>query len=251
MILDPMYGEYRHVLSELLGAEVICFDLYKEEGFRVDTDLFITQVLAKRPDLVVIVNPNSPTGQHWPPRELIRFLDGLPGSVRIVIDETYIEYAGCSQSLEKEACKRPNFVVLKSMSKVYALSGMRVGYLVADASIIRSLVKWLPPWAVSLPAQVAAVEALSDDSYYDRRYQETHLLREEFVCNLRRNSQIRVYPSTTNLVLIETQSSAQKIVEDMREFNVFVRNCDSMSVRFVDRFLRIAVKRAPENIQNS
>lgn len=247
MILDPMYSEYQHVLKELIGAEVTYFDLHKEEGFRVDTDVFIRQVLAQKPDLVVIVNPNSPTGQHWPRHEIIRFLDSVPESIRIAVDETYIEYVGRMQSVETEACKRPNLMVLKSMSKVYALSGMRVGYLVAHNSIIRSLAKWMPPWAVSLPAQVSAIEALEDSTYYELRYDETHLLREEFVCNLRQHSQIEVYPSTTNLVLIETQSSSQEIIERMCESNVFVRNCDSMGHRFADRFLRIAVKRAREN----
>jgi len=247
MILDPMYGEYRHVLRELLEVDAICFDLHKEEDFRIDTDRLLAQALTKRPEVVVIVNPNSPTGQHWAHSEIIRFLDRIPECMMVVIDETYIEYAGSGQSVEREACKRPNLIVLKSMSKVYALSGMRVGYLVAHPSTIRVLAKWLPPWAVGLPAQVAAVEALSDDAYYASRYQETHLLREELVCCLRQHSQIRVYPSMTNLVLIETQSSAQEVVERMRESNVFIRNCDSMSRRFADRFLRIAVKRAPEN----
>jgi histidinol-phosphate aminotransferase len=247
MILDPMYGEYRHVLDELIGAEVIRFDLHKEEDFRVDTDLLVAQVLEKRPDMILLVNPNSPTGQHWPRSEALRFLDRVPGSVTVVVDETYIEYAGYMQSIENEACRRPNLVVLKSMSKVYALSGMRVGYLVGAPSTIHSLAKWVRPWAVSLPAQVAAVEALSDGPYYERRYQETHLLREEFVRDLRRYPQVEVYPSTTNFVLVETQSSAQRILERMRESNVFVRNCDSMSVRFADKFLRIAVKRRPES----
>lgn len=55
MILDPMYSEYRHVLSELMNVEIICFNLYKEENFRIDTDRFLAQVLASRPELVVIV----------------------------------------------------------------------------------------------------------------------------------------------------------------------------------------------------
>lgn len=247
MLLDPMYGEYRHIVGRVIGAEVLHFDLHKEEEFLIDTDRLIARVLDSRPNLIVLVNPNSPTGQHWPRAEVIRFLDGIPDSLTVVIDETYIEYAGSGQSVENEACRRSNLLVLKSMSKVYALSGMRVAYLVGVPSLVQPLAKWIPPWAVSLPAQVAAVEALNDKPYYERRYHQTQNLREELVRGLRNHTRVKVYPSIANFVLIETQSSAQQTLDHMCKSNVFVRNCDSMGLRFADRFLRIAVKRRHEN----
>jgi histidinol-phosphate/aromatic aminotransferase/cobyric acid decarboxylase-like protein len=176
-------------------------------------------------------------------------LDSIPPSTWVVIDETYIEYAGREESLEADACKRDRLVVLKSMSKTYALSGMRVGYLVAVRSTVKLLAKWVPPWAVSLPAQVAAVEALGDESYYRERYCETHSLRKELMHNLQKTPQIIAYPSTTNFVLVQAGTSAQDIIERMRELNVFVHNCDSMGEGFADRFIRIAVKRPLENLR--
>jgi histidinol-phosphate/aromatic aminotransferase/cobyric acid decarboxylase-like protein len=249
MILDPMYGEYRHLIETVLSGRIIRFDLHKEEDFRIDTERLIGSVRKHRPDLLVLVNPNSPSGQYWPRSEVVRLLNSIPSSTWTVIDETYIEYVGREESLELEASKRPGLLVLKSMSKTYALSGMRVGYLVGVPSTVRALARWIPPWAVSLPAQVAAVEALGDEAYYEARYRETHLLREELTRNLRQNPQITTYPSTTNFVLVETRTSAQGIVERMRESNVYVRNCDSMGEGFADRFLRIAVKRSIENFR--
>jgi histidinol-phosphate/aromatic aminotransferase/cobyric acid decarboxylase-like protein len=251
MILDPMYGEYRHVIETLLSARVIPFDVHKEDDFRVDTDGLIASVQEHHPDLLVLVNPNSPTGQYWPRGEALRLLDSIPPSTWIVMDETYIEYAGREQSLESEACTRPRLLVLKSMSKTYALSGMRVGYLVAASSTIRDLAKWIPPWAVSLPAQLAAVEALADEAHYDALYRETHTLREEFTEDLLRNPHITVYPSIANFVLVETNTSAQSVVAKMCESGIFIRNCDSMGRRFADRFLRIAVKRRAQNLRIS
>jgi len=247
MILDPMYGEYRHVIETVLGAQTVSFMLHKEEDFRIDTDRLIASVQRHHPDLLVFVNPNSPTGQYWPRREVFRLLDATPASTWILIDETYIEYAGREESLEAEACKRDRLIVLKSMSKTYALSGMRVGYLVAGPSTISLLARWVPPWAVSLPAQIAAVEALGDEDYYGGKYCETHSLREDLVHQLRHNPQITTYPSTTNFVLVETRTSAQDTLEEMRKSDVFVRNCDSMGERFADRFIRIAVKRRVDN----
>jgi histidinol-phosphate/aromatic aminotransferase/cobyric acid decarboxylase-like protein len=247
LILDPTYGEYKHIFESVLKLETKLFDLEKRDQFRVDTDRLISCVRMEQPGLIGLVNPNSPTGQYWPRREVVRFLDAIPENVWVVIDETYIEYAGLQESLEKEACTRPNVLVLKSMSKVYALSGARVGYLVGNAAIIRSLAGSMPPWAVSLLAQVAAVEALADSEYYRHRYEETHVLREALACDLRRIGGITVSPSTTNFLLVEVAGSAQAIVDRMRRSKVFLRNCDSMSSRFQDRFLRVAVKSEQQN----
>jgi histidinol-phosphate/aromatic aminotransferase/cobyric acid decarboxylase-like protein len=208
MILDPMYGDYLHVLENVLGVETIRFNLHAADDFRISTDELIDSVLANKPDLVVIVNPNSPTGQHCPSCELIRFLNAAPRSTRVIVDETYIDYIGRGESIETECRNHPNLIVLKSMSKVYALSGARVGYLVAAIPVVRELAKWMPPWSTSLPAQVAAVEALKDEDYYRLRYQETHILRQELTCALRRHPDLHVYPSKTNFVLVEVPVSA-------------------------------------------
>jgi histidinol-phosphate aminotransferase len=247
MILDPTYGEYRHVFQNVMGLPLLRFELHKEESFRIDTDRLIDAVDAHRPAVIAIVNPNSPTGQHWQRAEAIRFLNSVSLSTLVVLDETYIEYAGASESLESEACARPNLIVVKSMSKVYALSGARVGYMVATPSVIGNLAATRVPWAVGLPAQVAAVEALRDPEYYCRKYSETHTMRCALISSLQRVRGIKAYPSTASFLLVETQTSAQDVCDRMQVANVFVRNCDSMSDRFRDRFLRIAVKTPQQN----
>jgi histidinol-phosphate aminotransferase len=249
LLLDPMYGEYRYLLSTVMDAEVVQYALSKTGGFVVDTDAISTKVQLTRPDLIILVNPNSPTGQHWPRSQVTRFLDNVPDSVTVVIDETYIEYVGSEESLEQKVIQHPNLVVIKSMSKVYALSGLRAGYLVAHPSVIRRLASWLPPWSVSLPAQLAGIEALGDPGYYREQYRYTALLRDELTSRLCCNPSLRTYRSEANFILVETAFSAQTVVDRLSAHNVFVRNCDSMSDRFNDRFIRIAVKRQRENEQ--
>ena len=116
------------------------------------------------------------------------------------------------------------------MSKVYALSGLRAGYLVAHPPTIRRLALWVPPWSVSLPAQLAAVEALHDPLYYQEQYRQTALLRDQLMSHLASNSTLKTYPSKANFLLVETARSAQRIVDAMSDLNVFVRHCDSTSV---------------------
>jgi histidinol-phosphate aminotransferase len=246
-ILDPMYGEYRHVLEQVIGSDLTPFPLEESGNFGIETEALIRHVRKTQPDLVVIVNPNNPTGRHWPRQEVVRFLNALPHRTLVMIDETYIEYAGQEESVEREACVRNNLVVLKSMSKVYALSGMRVGYLVARRDLVERLARHMRPWSVSLPAQVAAVEALCDPAYYQQRYCETHELRNALVAGLCRIQGVQVYPSSANFVLLRVPGSAQRILERMCESDVYVRNCDSMSNGFGNRFLRIAVKTSAGN----
>jgi histidinol-phosphate/aromatic aminotransferase/cobyric acid decarboxylase-like protein len=247
LIVEPAYGEYRHLLQNVLGIPIASFPLHKEQCFRIDTQRFIAAVNTCKPGLVAVVNPNNPTGALWPRTEALRFLDAIPESTEVIVDESYIDYASPDESLEREACLRPNLIVIKSMSKVYALSGLRVGYLVTHRATVRGLAPWMPPWAVSLPAQLAAIEALADPTYYRQKYSETHALRATLLADLTRIPGVTVYPSTTNALLTELETSAERTVDYLRNAGIFIRNCDSMSAHFKDHFIRIAVKGEPQN----
>ena len=144
-------------------------------------------------DLIVLVNPNSPTGRHVPRVELESVLRRVPARTRVWVDETYVEYAGANQSLERFAAQSENVIVCKSMSKVYALSGVRAAYLCAGPHQLEELRAITPPWAVSLPAQVAAVRALADALYYAKRYEETRELRSQLVEGLH-SLNLRIVP---------------------------------------------------------
>ncbi|MHC4129291.1 MAG: aminotransferase class I/II-fold pyridoxal phosphate-dependent enzyme, partial [Planctomycetota bacterium] len=102
--------------------------LRRDEGYAPDLDR-LRDRLRRGYDLVVLVNPNSPTGRHVPREALEEILAAAPPTTRFWIDETYVEYAGRSEALERFAAASDNTVVCKSMSKVYALSGVRAAYL--------------------------------------------------------------------------------------------------------------------------
>jgi len=178
LILDPTYGEYAHVLERVVGCTVDRLPLSRRDHYAVDLDR-LAAALRDGYDLVVLVNPNSPTGAHLPREALESLLTGVPAMTRVWVDETYVEYAGPGESLERFAARSENVVVCKSMSKVYALSGARVAYLCAGAHQLEALRAITPPWVVSLPAQLAAVRALQDPDYYAARYAETKNLPRE------------------------------------------------------------------------
>ena len=243
LLLDPSYGEYAHVTERVVGCAVDRLALSREQNYQLDLGLLESHLVFGKYDLAVIVNPNSPTGGHVSREKLEGVLRQARGRTRVWIDETYVEYAGEDQSLETFATKSRNVVVCKSMSKVYALSGVRAAYLCAPPAIAARLREISPPWAVSLPAQVAAVRALEDREYYVARYEETGVLRERLASGLQTLG-LEVFPSVANFLLCHLPKhypDAAFVAHQCRERGVYIRDAGEISRRLGDRALRIAV----------
>jgi histidinol-phosphate/aromatic aminotransferase/cobyric acid decarboxylase-like protein/GNAT superfamily N-acetyltransferase len=244
LILDPTYGEYIHVLENIIGCQVDRINLLKANNYVLNLEDLLN--LAKNNyDLIVIVNPNSPTGQHVPSNKLEHALRQIPNSTRIWIDETYIEYCGKDQSLEKFAISTSNVIVCKSMSKVYALSGLRAAYLCASPFQLEKLRSISPPWAVSLPSQIAALVALKEDHYYQKCYEQTHILREEFCKELLKFTSLEVLQSKANFILCylpENGPDAASIVSKCKEMGLYLRDVSNMGNNFNKHTIRIAIK---------
>ncbi|MBA3974634.1 MAG: hypothetical protein C0504_10505 [Candidatus Solibacter sp.] len=241
LLLEPTYSECEHIAGTLLGAEIHRHPLREDGGFELNLHRLADDIRRLRPDAVLLVNPNNPTGGAWDRQAMLGLLDASPSATRFVVDETYIDYAGPDESLETEAARRPNLVVVKSMSKVYALSGARVAYLVAAPEVIDALRPWLPPWPVGLLAQAAAMEALRDPGYYASRYAETHSLRE----NLRaRLAPFNPLPSRANFFLIRPPGAGE-LARRLRAEGIFVREFPNGPLS--GRWLRVSVKDAAAN----
>ena len=244
LILDPTYGEYIHVLENIIGCQIDRINLLKATNYVLNLEDLLN--LAKNSyDLIVIVNPNSPTGQHVPSEKLEHVLKQIPNSTRIWIDETYIEYCGKDQSLEKFAIGTSNVIICKSMSKVYALSGLRAAYLCASPFQLEKLRSISPPWAVSLPSQIAAIIALKEDHYYQKCYEQTHILREEFSKELLKFTPLEVLQSKANFILCylpENGPYAASIVSKCKEMNLYLRDVSNMGNNFNKHTIRIAIK---------
>jgi histidinol-phosphate/aromatic aminotransferase/cobyric acid decarboxylase-like protein len=244
LILDPTYGEYQHVLDRIIGCRVERLTLSRDDGYKVNVDELARRI-EKGYDLVVLVNPNNPTGRHVRRAELERVLHGVPPETRVWIDEAYIDYVAAAESLERFAADSENIIVCKSMSKVYALSGMRVAYLCASRHQLSDLVSLTPPWVVGLPAQVAAVRALEDTSYYEEQYRSTHLLRAEMHEGLHSIGIREIVPGEANFLMFhleESQPTAPQIINVARKEGVFVRDVASMGGKLASHALRIAIK---------
>jgi histidinol-phosphate/aromatic aminotransferase/cobyric acid decarboxylase-like protein/GNAT superfamily N-acetyltransferase len=249
LVLDPMYGEYAHILERVIGCQVDRFVLPRQSSYVVNLDEFHARAQLGY-DLIVLANPNNPTGQHISHSKLKTNLAAVPASTRVWVDEAYVDFVGPEESLERFAADSKNTIVCKSMSKVCALSGMRVGYLCASMHQLSELVPITPPWAVSLPAQVAAVKALEDAAYYSERYRETRGLRDQLVGGLRKIGIEEVVPGAANFTMLHLgaeHSTAADLSSASKKCGVFLRDVSLMGTNVGPRALRIAVKNEEGN----
>jgi histidinol-phosphate/aromatic aminotransferase/cobyric acid decarboxylase-like protein/GNAT superfamily N-acetyltransferase len=252
LVLDPTYGEYVHVLESLIGARVERFTLFEGDGFRCDPEALARRLGETRYDLVLIVNPNSPTGTHVDRPSLMKLIRQSRPHTRFWIDEAYVDYVDSDQSLETFAVHEPRTIVCKTLSKVYALSGARIAYLCANSEQIAALRPITPPWIVGLPSQVAGVAALGDPSYYAARWTETRALRAALTRDLERIPGIAPLPGVANFLLCRLGAehpTAACVIDTCRRSGLFLRDARAMGDSVGPRMLRIAVKDVRTNAQ--
>ena len=251
LLLDPTYGEYAHVLNKVIGCQFDSFCLNANEDYNVDLNKLVLQLNNNHYDLVILVNPNNPSGKLISREQLEDAIKLIPRQTTVWIDEAYIDYAGASNSLSSLATMLPNVIICKSLSKVLALSGLRVAYLTSNAGTIRRLRNITPPWSLSLPAQLVLSEALLDNDYYANCYLMTHQLREDLSHEL---SSYGYAPrsSTANFILIdypETWPVASELIGFAREHKLLLRNIGSMGKMTSQHSFRVAVKDAKTNLR--
>jgi 1L-myo-inositol 1-phosphate cytidylyltransferase len=198
-VLVPMTDEHGHDLSGLIRA------------------------VTERTKVIFLCTPNNPTGNSVGEAELRRILRlGLP----TVIDEAYVEFgSGCSLShLIKDF---PNAIVLRTFSKAFGLAGLRVGYALAHAAVIRLLARVKVPWNMPAITMAAAIAALDDAAEFDARMAELRQGRDELVLGIGRIPGLIAIPSEGNFVLIDvsaTRMSAQDLVDTLLGDGILIRS---------------------------
>lgn len=192
-------------------------------------------------DFVVATNPNNPTGRL----ETVATLASLarPGRV-LLIDESFMDFARDRESLAGEL-DLPGVVVLRSCTKLWSLAGIRAGYLLGDPALVTLLAQQRQPWAVNALACVALRFAARERATAERRIAETDSDRADLARRLAAIAGLRVYPSSTNFLLVEARDRTDVPLE-LRARGIAVRPAASFP-GLTDEFFRVAVRSAPDN----
>jgi histidinol-phosphate aminotransferase len=188
--------------------------------------------LTARTRLVFVCNPNNPTGTAVRKAELDAFLDAVPDTTLVVLDEAYREFVtdpGVPDGLTTYG-ERPNVVVLRTLSKAWGLAGLRIGYLVASAPVANAVRKVTTPFSASVLAQVAALTALDADAEMRRRAELVIAERERVQAAVRKL--LPEVPETqANFIWLPLRHKANEFAASCERHRVIVRPFQGDGVR--------------------
>jgi histidinol-phosphate aminotransferase len=175
-------------------------------------------------NLVFICNPNNPTGTIVDGRDLMDFIDAVPRSCLVVIDEAYHDFVTdhAYETALPLAVERDNVVVLRTFSKIYGLAGHRVGYAVGHPETLTALRKAQAPFTVSQVGQVAAAASLDDRAEWERRVEANAAARRDVESALSARG-IRTSASQANFVYFPLDLPASEAARELMELGVIVR----------------------------
>ncbi|MCC6034138.1 MAG: histidinol-phosphate aminotransferase family protein [Desulfurococcaceae archaeon] len=246
IVLEPSYGEYED-LSGVLNIDYIPL-YYKrlEEGFYLD----VTQLNAfcqDREALIVITNPNNPTGSYIDRSQLLDSLSQC--KAKILVDEAYMELCTHCPITVKNVTSE-NFIIVRSLTKWLGLPGMRLGFLyVTSRSVIDKINILRQPWNINSLTECLVTELFnkfSNELYSFIRASKEFIYRErERVSIALKEMGIKVYESVTNFLLIEVREGL-KLVSVLKENGIAVRSCLSFK-GLGPNFIRIAIRKTEEN----
>lgn len=184
-----------------------------------------------------IANPNNPTGTWLDHDALETFLQQVPLSCVVVIDQAYIEYAGDCPDALLWLKRFPNLVVTQTFSKAFALAGLRIGYAVAGSAITELLNRIRQPFNVNLPAQQAALAALADERHLARAIAINNTAIHEVSASCEAMG-LEVLPSRTNFLCIKVGPRSGEVYQALLQRGVIVRPVDNYGL---PEYLRVTV----------
>ena len=227
LLLTPTYGEYLGA-CRLAGASVLALEANRSNGFRWDIAEAALISNVRRRGLVFLCNPNNPTGVFLAQSEVEALAQATQrGGGLLVVDEAYLGFV--EQPWDTlSLLERDNVVLLRSMTKDYALTGLRLGYLLASAEVTARLSAFQPDWSVNALAQAAGLVALADAGYLPRARQAVAQAREYLTGQLTALG-FRVYPSAANFLLVDVGGGGAWRDKLMRR-GMFVRDCASFGL---------------------
>jgi histidinol-phosphate aminotransferase len=238
LIVEPTFGEYE-VASRLAGCEVVRQRTEAGDGFRIRLKDTLGLIRRHRPKGVFICNPNSPTGQYLGRGEMEGILAACPEGM-LILDEAFIAFVEDGWS-SLDMIEGGNLLLLRSMTKDYALAGLRLGYAIAHPQIIAALRRVCPPWNTSAVAQRAGTAALRDEEFLAQSLARLREAKDFLVTELTKLG-LPPHPSRVNFFLVEVGDAAWFRLALLKR-GILVRDCTSFGL---PRHIRIAVRPLPQ-----
>jgi histidinol-phosphate aminotransferase len=194
----PLTSDYRHDLQRMAGA------------------------ITPRTGLVFICNPNNPTGTIATKDEMQRFMDRVPSSATVLVDEAYNHFAGPEyESAVRYVKEGRNVVVARTFSKAYGLAGMRIGYGIARPGIMDKLRPYGLDFNLSVPSVAAAENALTDTQHIEKVVRGNEVQRSAFYAEMK-NLGFECIPSHANFVMVNIRRDVEPVIQAFLQKKILV-----------------------------
>jgi histidinol-phosphate aminotransferase len=216
IIVVPAFAMYE-IFAQTTGARVVRVPTAPDFNFPADD---VVRAITPRTRLIVITNPNNPTGLAVDRAEILRVLEAAPDSA-VLLDEAYFDFYG--QTLMDQVGTIPNLFIARTFSKAYGLAGLRLGVLAGAAEQISVLRRMVSPFNINAFAVEVLAEALADREFVDAYVKQVRATREW----LRRQLEsmgFHCFPSHTNFLLVNFGGHRQRILEGMQAHGIALRN---------------------------
>lgn len=250
-VVHPCFSEYERA-ARIHGCSLVSVRAREENHF-VPTEEELSSLIM-RSDLVFLGYPNNPTGL-LPPKPVLERMaqEAARFGTILVLDEAFIDFVrdGEERSLIDCLSSCPTTLIFRSMTKFYALPGLRLGYAVAGRDRIERLFDSKIPWSVNALAQIAGEAALEDEAYQRQAENWGTAEREELACGLHQIGVADVFPSETNFLLLRLCAAKGRgasgwLQEQMGRQGILIRDASTFP-GLDDRYVRVAVRTRREN----
>lgn len=243
----PAFGEYRRIL-EKCGVEIHPYSLSPELEFRPDCERLVNECQRYRCDTLLLTNPHNPSGFALSAEGMRSMVQHAElSNIRVLVDEAFVDFVP-EESVSRDVLNFRNLIVLRSLTKFFAMAGLRVAYLIAAEHVVRDISRNSAHWPVSTVAAVAASRAVEDPTYIAatilRNRQEREWLRAELL-----SQGMTVFPGTANYLLfrlpekLRNKSVWERLIVDRR---IVVRNCASFE-GLDSSYMRIGIRSRADN----
>lgn len=252
LTLAPAFSEYERT-AEVCRAELAYIALSEKNGFRIVGEQ-ITEKL-REGDLLFLGNPNNPTGTMLTQEEIVPIaLAARARGATVVVDESFIDFVidSARYTMRHLVKSYDNLIVLHSLTKFYAIPGLRLGFAIAPTKLIRQLERGKDPWNVNTLAQAAGCAALGDRKYQAHSRTVVAEEKEWLYQAVGRIDGLKPLVPSVNFMLVKITKTglyAPHLKEQMAEkAHILIRDC-SRYEGLDERFFRVAVRSHEENLR--
>lgn len=251
VILGPTYSEYEHSIS-LSGGRSSYFPLREEDDFALDVRA-LTGKLSDDTDLLVLCNPNNPTGSAITVSEMREILNCcMEHAIFVMVDETYIEFTSdvTAYSAIHLTNDYNNLIVLRGVSKFFAAPGLRLGYAVTgNRDLLSRVSSNADPWTINAYAELAGTVMFSDTDYIRETRDLIEGERNRMVERFSASERFRPFPPKANFMLLKIKEpalSSHALFEHCIRKGMMIRDCSTFPF-LSDRFIRFCFMKPEQN----